>query len=282
MAGHWYLPTGEAYHFQENGKPTTLREARKVNAFPSVTTIIGILDKPALANWKLKQVTKVCYNDMRDWTRFSPDYAVYHDEIMGMAFEESTGARDRGSEIHNCIEMLVRDEPRDKFDSDIKEISRIALLEILRYCGLYTKDVIAEQTVVGDGYGGMIDLHNDEFVIDWKTKDIKDSDTGKKLAYPEMAMQLAAYSRALFASTPIPDHPSWDQLWLIDGSANYYNPRRCINVFIDRTIPGQVLIHEWKPEEIDLAWKKFKLLVEYWQLDKNYYPGAAFSQEIPD
>jgi hypothetical protein len=72
-----------------------------------------------------------------------------------------------------------------------------------------------------------------------------------------MAMQLAAYNWALGM-----------------GPRRDYS-RRCINVFIDRTKPGKVVIHEWTPEEIEKAWEQFQLLVKFWQLSKNYQPEAA-------
>ena len=258
---HWYTNEGKPMHWIEgaNGKQrdTTLRDARKLNLFPSVTTILGTIDKPALTGWKLKQVTEACFNDEAAWDMAS--YNDYHKSMMNDAFQDSTDARDRGSEIHDAIEDLVLDES-PMCAPDIEMIARHAWLAICEDTGAGLHDFIPEATVCGDGYAGMIDLHNDEFLIDWKTKDI--DDIKKKMAYPEQAMQLAAYDRALFKSTPIGSRPP------------SYRPRRCINVFIDRQEPGKLVIHEWKPEDISLAWQKFQLLVKYWQLDKGYKPEA--------
>jgi len=45
----FYDKHGEPRHFEgKDGKRTTLREARKLNPFPSVTTINQIIAKPAL------------------------------------------------------------------------------------------------------------------------------------------------------------------------------------------------------------------------------------------
>ncbi len=58
-SGHWYDQDGNpAYTIVgANGseRNTTLRDARKLNLVPSVTTIIGIAAKPALENWKVDQ-----------------------------------------------------------------------------------------------------------------------------------------------------------------------------------------------------------------------------------
>ena len=52
QSGHWYLPDGApAYEIRgTNGKvrPVTLRDARKLNLLPSVTTIMQCAAKPQL------------------------------------------------------------------------------------------------------------------------------------------------------------------------------------------------------------------------------------------
>ena len=56
-ASHWYLPDGTPFHevirADGNGtRSTTLRDARKVNALPSVTNTLSVLAKPSLDAWK--------------------------------------------------------------------------------------------------------------------------------------------------------------------------------------------------------------------------------------
>lgn len=265
---HWYTPQGEARHFI-NGRATTLRDARKENLLPSVTTILGILDKPALTNWKLKQVTEACW-DCGDWEE---DYNAYHKEMLNRALGPDVTGVDRGGEIHDCNETIFLGHGIAHFPLDIQEIALEATGEICGYTATDPQDFSPEQIVIGNGYGGKVDLHNDDFVIDWKTKSI--DDINKKMAYPEHAMQLAAYAVALAGLTLKGSFGvNKDGFWMEEGT-KWIVDRRCINVFIDRTEPGKVVIHEWKPEEIELAWKKFKLLVEYWQLDKNYFPEAS-------
>lgn len=249
--GHWYSKDGKPQHFTSNTKgesrDSTLRDARKHGWYPSVTEIINTLDKPALVNWKIKQVLMSALT-----LPALPDEDVdsYYSRVMVDAFKESTDARDKGSEIHNAIEGWWNGHPLPQ--NDVGDIADKAIDAIIKFCG--DREFIPEKTVVGEGYGGMVDLHNNEFVIDYKSKEISDSDwikyeTGKavKLAYPENCMQLSAYDRALGG-----------------------NPRRLVNVFIDRTIAGRVIIHEWKENMYD----RFLLLVKYWQISKNYFPDA--------
>jgi len=260
MGQHWYDSTGKPCHWMEgaNGvqRDTTLRDARKLNLYPSVTTILGTVDKPALTNWKMKQVLLASLT-LPKIENEPPD--AFAKRIMRDAFEGSTDARDIGSEIHADLETLFKGDAaairEGKYLLQHHDIAVAAYDFIVDYCGC--RDFVSEQTVTSQmGYAGMIDLHRDgdkrenSFTIDFKTKDIKESDTGKKLAYPEMCMQLAAYDNALGG----------------------FGSRRLVNFFIDRTTPGLVVAHEWSPDEIIHQFTKFELLVKYWQLDKNYFP----------
>ena len=53
-SGHWYTQEGEPMYtiIGANGKErnTTLRDAKKENLVPSVTTILGMIAKPSLEN----------------------------------------------------------------------------------------------------------------------------------------------------------------------------------------------------------------------------------------
>ena len=59
-SGHWYTQEGEPMYtiIGANGKErnTTLRDAKKENLVPSVTTILGMIAKPSLENWKINQI----------------------------------------------------------------------------------------------------------------------------------------------------------------------------------------------------------------------------------
>ena len=259
--GHWYTKEGEPQHFiiGANGKErgTTLRDARKLDLVPSVTGIIDVLDKPGLNNWFQNKILYACLTVPRPEGISDNEFIKI---VRQDASQEAEEAKLRGNVIHNCIEDMWNEKTGEEMDyePDVMAIASSAIADICNYCG--ESDFIPEKTVAGDGYGGAIDLHNDRFLIDWKTKDI--DDVSKKMAYPNHAMQLAAYDVALGFDTDSQRPASW--FGQADGG------RRCINVFIDRTEPGKVVIHEWEPEEIALAWQKFQLLLRYWQLDKGY------------
>ena len=58
-SGHWYTREGEPMYtiIGANGKErnTTLRDAKKEGLVPSVTTILSMIAKPSLENWKIDQ-----------------------------------------------------------------------------------------------------------------------------------------------------------------------------------------------------------------------------------
>ena len=58
-SGHWYAQDGEPMYtiIGANGKErnTTLRDAKSLGLVPSVTTILGMIAKPSLENWKINQ-----------------------------------------------------------------------------------------------------------------------------------------------------------------------------------------------------------------------------------
>ena len=56
-SGHWYSRRRAVYTIiGANGrKNTTLRDAKTLGLVPSVTTIIGMIAKPSLENWKINQ-----------------------------------------------------------------------------------------------------------------------------------------------------------------------------------------------------------------------------------
>src|SRR5512136_668210 len=56
---HWYRRDGEPLHSVPSAKgeprPTTLRDARKLGLLPSVTNVLGVINKPELVEWKMTQ-----------------------------------------------------------------------------------------------------------------------------------------------------------------------------------------------------------------------------------
>ena len=77
-SGHWYDQNGDPAYtlIGANGKErnTTLRDAKTYGLVPSVTTIIGMIAKPGLENWKITQAIKAATtleaNELEDMDSF--------------------------------------------------------------------------------------------------------------------------------------------------------------------------------------------------------------------
>lgn len=246
MAGHWYeRGTGKPVYTVTNEKTgvvrdTTLREARKLNLVPSVTTILGILDKPALLMYKQKQLLDACADHPFIWGK---DEEAWRNECIRIA---AIHARERariGSEVHDAIDKSFCSEKYDTQYAHIVKACHIFMQEHL-------PDIrwISEQSFATADYGGKIDAHSIDanIVMDFKTKDVDDITNIK--AYSEHSMQLVAYADGLGMQNP-----------------------RCVNIFIntrDLDKPEFKLIEHSK-EQIDRARKMFHLLVQLWKLQNK-------------
>ena len=95
------------------------------------------------------------------------------------------------------------------------------------------------------GYGGKVDLHNDEWVVDFKTKEFPDEPKVKKMVYDDYGTQLAAYGQGLGGG------------------------RRLLNLFID---VGSPRVLEWEHEDVNRFQTMFNHALSLWKLVKKYNP----------
>lgn len=246
-AGHWYTRAGEPMYtvIGKNGKErnTTLRDARKENLVPSVTTILNVAAKPGLEKWKMQQVLFASLTLPR---RENEPEDEYLDRIMEDSREQGRAAADVGTDIHGAIQNFYEGKPVTSFkeyvDGCVKAISN----------HFNDWEWVAEKAFAHDlGFGGKCDLHvpksdkSDGFVVDIKTKEFTDPEQVD--GYDEHMMQLAAYRLGLG----------------IPGA-------RCANVFVSRNVPGLVKIIEWPDEDIVRGEAMFRHLLNFWQLKNNH------------
>lgn len=237
-AGHWYDREGNPVYEVEAKKggmtPTTLRHARTMNLYPSVTGIIRCAAAPGLERWKMTQAVLSALTHP-GLTGTDEDIAL----ILKDASEQGRKAAERGTAIHAAIQGAYEGKP---VDSDMEPFVRAAMGQVGP--GEWT----AEKSFAHEmGFGGKVDLAGASRVIDFKTKEFGPEDKVK--GWPEQAMQLAAYRVGL----GIPEAP-------------------CANVFVSVTHPGLAVTYEWDEEELRKGWDKFRCLLEYWQIDKKYKP----------
>ena len=187
--GHWYLPDGEPFYtiVGKNGieRPVTLRDARPVGAVPSVTGIIRLMAAPQLEKWKRTQLALACLTLPRIEGESS-------DSFLGRAEKdwqkEGRDAAERGTEIHGAVERFFRNrrDPSPALEPWVRAIQA----ELPQY-GYFPERSFAHP----DGFGGKVDLHSPEWVIDLKGKEWNGDDVPS--LYDEHPMQLGAYRHGL-------------------------------------------------------------------------------------
>jgi hypothetical protein len=241
-SGHWYNRDGStAYRIVgANGKEraTTIRDARKHGLVPSVTTILKAAAKPGLERWKAEQLLmsaltlpRLTAESERDWIG-----RVWEDSI-----QQSIKAAERGTDIHAAIEAWAKGQV---LSDELQPFAEAALdaIEPLR-----PQDWKSEKSFACPlGYGGKVDLHSPEYVIDFKTKD---GDLAELKCFDEHFMQVAAYAYGLGVPSA-----------------------RCGIVFVNRQLPAQARLVMHTSEETVHGWAMFLALLRYWQEANEYAP----------
>lgn len=250
---HWYTMTGEACHFQPNGKPTTLKDARKQNLVPSVSGVLGMIEKPHLTTWKCDQLIRKCMHNPR--IADETDQA-YIDRMHGLSNLDKNHILDFGNRVHHAIEQFNLGEFDESKDPEIwpwlETYVRWTHKNLIRV-------VSAEKTVTSKrwGFGGTIDLVAEVrgirglVLIDYKTQAYKN----KPKFRDEYVYQLAAYRKTM--------RP---------------NPM-CISLVINRDEPRPVAQKVWNSAELRRGWRVFAAANKLWQETRKYVPNGKSGNE---
>jgi hypothetical protein len=245
-SGHWYKPDGSpCYTIRgKNGRErnTTLRDARTMNLFPSVTTVTGQAAAPALELWKIKQAVLAALTLPRVEGESSE---MLVERILTDSRTEAKAAADRGTLIHGAIEQkMLHQAPA----ADLVPFADAAMLALDdRFPGATWS--MEKSFASPIGFGGKVDLHSmagfgspDGIVVDYKTKDISAMQNVK--CYDNHFMQIAAYRAGL-------------------GIPN----ARGANMFVARQRgpfdPVSVVLIEHDPEDLARGWRMFEALLAY-------------------
>lgn len=238
---HWYTRDGDPQYTVKSKdgsvRPTTLRDARKLNLVPSVTTIIKCAASPGLEAWKLQQMMLAALTLPR--AQEEPEEAFIQ-RVVADSKEQAKQAAELGSEIHAALEGYFETGVLTSQHGDYQSGVDDAVLKIFGDRHWSTEKSFAHNR----GYGGKVDLHtrdNEGVVIDFKTKAFTKENMEKIVGYDEHCMQLAAYRVGLNLPTA-----------------------RCANVFVSVTEPGLVKVFEWEAQELERGEQMFDALLKYW------------------
>lgn len=180
--------------------------------YPSVTSIVGMLPKPALQYWAAKKVAEAAIELGVERPATEADF----DWLKSAPRRDLNQAGKMGTNVHEIVEKLAADEEvYVPFEAE-------GFVD-----GFYTwrdrfspKWVMAEETVYGEyddcGYCGSFDaivnIEDENWLIDYKTT--------RSGVHPEVALQLSAYANASHVIRPdesvvsLPDIDRLGVLWL--------------------------------------------------------------------
>lgn len=244
-AGHWYdAVTGKpAYEIVgSNGKVrnTTLRDARKLNLVPSVTTILGQIAKPGLQTWLNQQILLSALTLLRNENE--PE-AAWLERVLLDSKEAGKKAAERGNLIHAVIQTFYENKVYvSEYPKYVYEVEQT----LNNQFGLHKW--VPEQSFAHElRYGGKCDLYAPpnpltDFpgaVIDIKTKE---TDLEGIKPYAEHLYQLAAYRKGFGMPDAI-----------------------CGNLFVNaNTHQVRLIIHD--PKDIADGWLVFCHLLRVYQI----------------
>ena len=258
QGGHWYTLDGKSCHKVEgkNGKmrATTLRDARQLGLLPSVTGIIGMMDKSQLTQWKMRETAKASIG-MDIQPNEDPD--TYADRVIDRAMNQVGDAADLGTEIHAALENVLRGAAIECPEHLKVYVSPV--IKTLRERGVVVTD--SEKVLVNtdEGFAGQVDAlftwgapgQPNQGILDFKTKRTKPDQ--KVAAYESHVLQLAAYAATHYGG-------------------GYLDRVNAVNIFISTTEPGRIEVVKHDGKRLIEAWKAFRNLAAVWRFSKRFDP----------
>ena len=256
-SSHWYDHDGKAVFevpaVKGGMRSTTIRDARKMNLYPSVTTVMGVLSKGALDRWKLEQVALAAYKQ-RVALHLSQD--EYVKNLIDAAFEQVEDAADLGTDIHKALEDHFQGRSHaPQMDPYVQAVQKWTWENKVKFLKHELRLVSTFH-----GYAGttdaIIDCPRGLGILDFKSRKTKPGVAIEP--YDTQKMQIAAYRQAALSDTAI----------------------GC-NVYISTTEPGRVDAVWYDPHELTKEWECFESCLKIWRHLKGYDPrGLGAPSEV--
>ncbi len=271
QSSHWYGKDGAPFYsvpkLDGSGmRPTTIRDAFKAGAYRSVTNVLSVLAKPGLDVWKAEQTILSALTLPKLAGENDHEFA---ERVIVDSQEQAKKAAEAGTRLHELAAgWLVSGQiPAPASEERL-------LAPFMAWCqsnldpdaGLLASEVVVLNHQ--HAYAGRLDIAarmNDGSIalLDLKTQEVSRSPKNEPQPgfYDEYAMQLAAYSRGIFA----------------DGSYPPPMPWRLISLVVDRKQPG-LYSREWtNPEHVlessEPHFQAFLAAAKVWSYIKRGTPG---------
>lgn len=173
----------------EGMKSPTIADARELGLLPSVTTILKVLDRPNLNDWKATQACMAVLTSPRKEGEDLDAFVTRILQVEKVQEQEAKAAADKGSAIHDAIQLALTGQ---KFPVELNVYVQ-AVLPIVHSLGSV---VWTEKVLVGDGYAGRADVlvESDRNIV---LPDFKSTSKIPKDSYTEHKLQTSAYAKCL-------------------------------------------------------------------------------------
>jgi len=248
QAGHWYTAEGESAHVvigkNGNERNTTVADARKMGLYPSVTSILGIMDKPQLTAWKIEQAIMSSLTLPKEENERLEDYAK---RVVRDSRESTNKAAEHGTKMHECMENILLGKPvsgDEKLAPYIETFKKWADENV-------EKTYWCERSLVGAGYAGRCDAYVrlsgvGDAIIDLKNRKVNPR---YEPFYDTDCAQLWAYRTAS------------------------ENPQcACVSVVLASNDANKIITKVWDDNELYQAGIAFCAMQKVWSWVKNYTP----------
>jgi hypothetical protein len=249
QSAHWYYPDGKPMFEIEAKKggmrSVTVKDARALGLLPSVTTVMSILDKPALSAWKQEQAILASLTLPRLENESDDDFAK---RVVVDAQSVSKDAMGLGTRVHASLEIYLNGQ--SQLDQDAWEYAHPVVVWLESNVD-FTKPVKSELRLASaeQGFAGTTDLlcylkDGRLALIDFKTQGTKEKYNHKISFYDEWCWQLSAYSMIEKADV-------------------------LINIGISTGKVGVIEVKEWTTEEVVKGINIFKCALQLFKLIKG-------------
>jgi hypothetical protein len=221
---------------------------------PSVTNVIGMLDKPALPRWAAKVVAEQAWTMRSSLSGLGRDEAV---EILKQSpWRSSSRSAARGTSIHFYLECAMRGDDLPELEGQARDY-QAAADSVLRWFDAHAIELVAsEQTVFSHAYAGTYDAHlrwhyTDDAYEDW----LVDYKTGTSGPYDEVSLQLSALAAARTRA---------------DGKAAWSNYDRLVAISVQ---PGGKFVMK-QVADPEVSFEAFEALLAAWHWKNGDKPLA--------
>lgn len=266
---HWYDLEGKARHTMPTKKgaknpfrPTTIADARAYRLLPSITTIMSVVDNPALNRWKMGKVAEWCFDAPPGPEETKEEYAS---SAVEKAMDEVSDAADLGTWTHANIEAHSKGKPMPHQGHPFD----LAWAGLLAFQKAGFEVAESEITVINPkhGYAGTTDCAvkrgSQCGIVDFKTIRTK---PGQPIAHRFGHIpQIAAYHTAFWCG----GEPMTDNTF---GA----------NIYISTTEPGRVEVMEYSVGQLRAGFEVFLAACHIWRYINRYDPRKKSLEEDAD